>query len=370
VSSRAPAKPIAGPSPQWLILDMKEPILTIDGSEGEGGGQVLRSSLAMSLVTGRPFVIENIRAKRSKPGLMKQHLTAVNAAAEVSRAEVTGAAIGSARVEFRPGRVEPGNYAFSVGTAGSTTLVLQTVLPALLLAEGESSLILEGGTHNPFAPPLDFLTKAYLPLVNRMGPSVTVDPLYVRPGFYPAGGGKFSVHIRPSCQLGRLDVMERGEIRARRVTAMVANLPQHIGERECRVIAEETGWSPGCFLVEMVKHSRSPGNVVLIELESEHLTEVFVGFGKIGVRAEAVARRVLDEARAYLDAEVPVGKYLADQLLLPLGIGAHFGSGGGMFRTMSLSLHTTTHLDILHRFLDLDAQIEQNGPDDLVVRIG
>jgi RNA 3'-terminal phosphate cyclase (ATP) len=189
---------------------MKESILTIDGSQGEGGGQVLRSSLAMSLVTGRPFVIENIRAKRSKPGLMRQHLTAVNAATEVSHAEVTGAAIGSARLEFRPGKVESGNYGFSVGTAGSTTLVLQTVLPALLLAEGESNLILEGGTHNPFAPPLDFLTKSYLPLLNRMGPKVSVDRMSVRPGFYPAGGGRFAVRIQPARQLGRLEIMERG----------------------------------------------------------------------------------------------------------------------------------------------------------------
>jgi len=349
---------------------MTQSHLIIDGSQGEGGGQVLRSSLAMSLVTGRPFAIKNIRAGRKKPGLMRQHLTAVNAATKVSHAEVTGATIGSSRLEFRPIKVEPGDYKFSVGTAGSATLVLQTVLPALMLAEGESNLTLEGGTHNPFAPPLDFLTKAYLPFVRRMGPKVTVDPLYVRPGFYPAGGGSFRVNIQPSQQLGRLELLDRGEIRARRVTALVANLPQHIGERECRVIAEKTGWAESCFTVEMIEHSRGPGNVVLIELESEHVTEVFTGFGQVGVRAEAVAARALDDARAYLAAGVPVGRYLADQLLLPLGIGAHLGSGGGAFRTMSLSLHTTTHIDILHRFLDLDTKVEQNSRDDFVVRIG
>ena len=347
---------------------MAESLLTIDGSQGEGGGQVLRSSLAMSLVTGRPFVIENIRAGRKKPGLMRQHLTAVNAAAEISHAEATGAAIGSSRLEFRPGRVSPGNYAFSVGTAGSTTLVLQTVLPALLLAEAESKLTLEGGTHNPFSPPLNFLTKCYLPLLNRMGP--TVDTQLVRPGFYPAGGGQFIVRIQPARQLGRLEITERGEIHARHVRALVANLPRQIAERECRTIAQKTGWDEGCFAVDEVRGSRGPGNVVLIELESEHLTEVFTGFGQIGVRAEAVAMRVLDEARAYLAAGVPVGKYLADQLLLPLGIGAHFGSGGGVFRTMALSLHATTHLEILHRFLELDANVEQAGRDDFVVRIG
>ncbi|MHB8898423.1 MAG: RNA 3'-terminal phosphate cyclase [Thermoguttaceae bacterium] len=349
---------------------MSQSLLAIDGSQGEGGGQVLRSSLALSLVTGRPFVIDSIRAGRKKPGLMRQHLTAVHAATEVSRADVTGAAIGSTRLEFRPGPITPGNYTFRVGTAGSTTLVLQTVLPALMLASGESYLTLEGGTHNPFAPPLDFLTKAYLPLIGRMGPKVTVDPISVRPGFYPAGGGSFQVHIQPAGQLGPLEVMDRGEIRGRRVVALVASLPQHIGERECRTIAEKTGWPLSCFLTDMVVNSHGPGNVVLIELQSEHLTEVFAGFGQIGVRAEAVAIRALDEARAYMAAGVPVGKHLADQVLLPLGIGAHLGTGGGVFRTMALSMHATTHIEILHRFLDLDTKVEQNGRDDFIVRIG
>jgi len=347
---------------------MKQSILTIDGSQGEGGGQVLRSSLAMALVTGRPFVIENIRAGRKKPGLMRQHLTAVEAACKVSGAQVEGAAIGSARLEFRPGKVMAGDYAFRVGTAGSTTLVLQTVLPALLLADGESNLTLEGGTHNPFAPPWDFLAKSFLPLINRMGPCV--ETTLVRPGFYPAGGGQFTVRVQPARQLGRLELLERGEVRSRRVRAIVANLPLHIAERECRAIAKKTGWEDTCFSPEEVFDSRGPGNVVLIELECEHVTEIFSGFGQVGVRAEAVALRALDDARAYLAAGVPVGKYLADQLLLPLGIGAHFGSGGGSFRTMALSRHATTHLDMLHRFLDIDATVEQIGRDDIVVRIG
>ena len=182
-----------------------EMLITIDGSQGEGGGQVLRSSLALSLVLGRPFAIEKIRAGRKKPGLLQQHLTAVLAAADVGNAEVQGAALGSRRLEFRPGPVRSGNYAFRVGTAGSATLVLQTVLPALLSAEGESNLVLEGGTHNPMAPPVDFLVKAYLPLVNRLGPRV--DLQVVRPGFYPAGGGKFTVRVQPAKQLGRLELL-------------------------------------------------------------------------------------------------------------------------------------------------------------------
>ncbi|MGA2616366.1 MAG: RNA 3'-terminal phosphate cyclase [Thermoguttaceae bacterium] len=343
-------------------------IVTIDGSRGEGGGQVLRSSLALSLVTGRPFTIENIRAGRKKPGLLRQHLTAVLAAAEVGGADADGAALGSPRLVFRPGPIRSGNYSFRVGTAGSATLVLQTVLPALLLAEGESNLVLEGGTHNPMAPPVDFLEKAYLPLVNRLGPHVDVQ--LVRPGFYPAGGGEFTVRVQPAMKLGRLDLVDRGEITARRVRALVARLPRHIAERECRTIAQETGWDESSFSIDEVKGCRGPGNVVMIELEAEHVTEVFTAFGQLGVRAEDVAKEALRQAAEYLVAGVPVGKYLADQLMLPLGIGAYLSSDGGVFRTMDLSLHTSTHMEILRRFLEIDVQIEQCGPGDRLVRIG
>ncbi len=288
-------------------------------------------------------------------------------AAEVSGAEVERAALGSRRLVFRPGPVRAGDYAFRVGTAGSATLVLQTVLPALLLAEGESNLILEGGTHNPFAPPVDLLEKAYLPLVNRLGPQVEVR--LVRPGFYPAGGGKFTVRVQPTKQLGRLELVHRGQIVARRVRALVANLPRHIAERECRTIVRETGWNKS-FSIEEVKGSRGPGNVVMIELEAEHVTEVFTGFGQRGVPAEDVAMQALREAEEYLAADVPVGTHLADQLMLPLGIGAHLGSVGGMFRTMELSLHSTTHLEILRRFLEIDVQVDHEDHGNCVVRFG
>ena len=143
-------------------------LLKIDGSFGEGGGQILRSSLTLSIVTGTPFRIENIRAKRKKPGLMRQHLTAVRAAAEISRANVTGDEIGSTELTLAPGNVVGDDYAFSVGTAGSTTLVLQTILLPLALARKPSRIVIEGGTHNPLAPPFDFLEHAYVPLLNRM----------------------------------------------------------------------------------------------------------------------------------------------------------------------------------------------------------
>jgi RNA 3'-terminal phosphate cyclase (ATP) len=336
-------------------------MIQIDGSQGEGGGQIVRSSLALSLVTGIPVTIDRIRAARKRPGLARQHLTAVHAAREISGADVRGAEIGSSRLVFHPGAVRTGSFTFRIGTAGSTTLVLQTILPALMIADGASTVTLAGGTHNPLAPCFDFLAAAYLPLLRRMG--VQVQASLKRPGFYPAGGGEFTVSIHPGPQLERLELLERGEILARRVRAVVANLPRHIAERECRAIARKTGWDDSCFAVEEIRDPPGPGNVVTIHVRCEHVDELFTGFGQRGVRAETVAERTLDEARRYLDADVPVGPHLADQLLLPLGIGAHQGSGGGVFRTLSLTPHATTHVQVLQRFLDvrIDVQDEAGG---------
>lgn len=319
-------------------------LLRIDGASGEGGGQILRTALALALVTGRAFCIENIRARRPKPGLLRQHLTAVQAAASVSRAQVAGATLGSASLRFVPGEVMPGTYTFTIGTAGSTTLVLQTVLPALLLASGPSMLTLEGGTHNPFAPPFDFLVRTFLALVNRMGPQVSAT--LVRPGFYPAGGGQCTVTIVPTRTLSRLDLCTRGAIRAIQARALVANLPLSIAEREVAVIGQKLSWQGNWRQVESVPNSRGPGNIVTIDVASEHVTEVFTGFGERGVPAEAVATQAVEAARRYLAADVVVGEHLADQLLVPLAL-----ARGGTFTTLPLSCHTTTNIQVIQQFL-------------------
>ena len=327
-------------------------MLTIDGSFGEGGGQILRTALALSLVTAKAFRIENIRAGRKNPGLLRQHLTAVNAATEISRAEVMGAAIGSRELTFAPGSVVAGTYAFAVGTAGSTTLVLQTVLPALLVASGTSKVILEGGTHNPFAPPFDFLEKTFLPLVNRMGPRVAAE--LERPGFYPAGGGRMSVTIEPAAQLSRLELPARGEVRERRAKAVVANLPISIAERELRVIAEKLSWPREWMKAESVERSHGPGNVVTIEIECEQVTEVFTGFGERGLRSETVAEKAVQQARRYIASEAAAGEYLADQLLIPMAM-----AGIGSFTTLPLSRHATTNIEVIGRFLDVAIEASQ-----------
>ncbi|MGC4118346.1 MAG: RNA 3'-terminal phosphate cyclase [Myxococcales bacterium] len=205
-------------------------MIVIDGSQGEGGGQIVRTSLALSLVTGKAFRIEKVRAGRAKPGLMRQHLTAVEAAQAIGGAHVEGAAVRSGALTFTPGTVKPGSYTFSIGTAGSATLVLQTVLPALLRASGPSTLVLEGGTHNPLAPPFDFLARCFLPLVSSMGPRVTAT--LQQPGFYPAGGGRFTVEIAPAAKLAPLELVERGPIQRRLARALVAHLPPTIAHRE------------------------------------------------------------------------------------------------------------------------------------------
>ncbi|MBL8151104.1 MAG: RNA 3'-terminal phosphate cyclase [Blastocatellia bacterium] len=332
-------------------------MLTIDGSFGEGGGQILRTALGLSLITGTPFKIEKIRAKRSKPGLMRQHLTAVNAAAKVGAADVEGAAIGSQTLIFTPQNLLPGEYSFAVATAGSATLVLQTVLPALLSASASSKLTLEGGTHNPFAPPFDFLAKSFLPLINRMGPKITAS--LIRPGFYPAGGGRFVVEIEPVKSLSGFDLLQRGEIIAKRAKAMVASLPTIIAEKELKVIAHKMSWDSSCLHIEKIANSAGPGNIVTIELESENICEVFTGFGERGVKSEDVAEQVVKMARRYLVSGVPVGEYLTDQLLVPLAI-----AGEGSFVSIGLSRHSTTNIEIIKKFLGVTfaiSQLEKSG---------
>lgn len=319
-------------------------MITIDGSKGEGGGQVLRTSLALSLATGVPFRIEKIRAGRPKPGLMRQHLTAVQAAAAVGRARVAGAEPGSRELTFEPRGLEPGAYTFSVGTAGSATLVLQTILPPLLVASAPSTIALEGGTHNPWAPPFDFLARAFVPLVNRLGPRVSV--VLERAGFYPAGGGRFVAAIEPS-SIGALTLCERGEIVTRRVRGLVSNLSRGIAEREVRTALELLNWSADAGEVATVE-GPGPGNVLVVEIASEHAVEVCTGFGDVGVTSEAVARRAADEARRYLAANVPIGCHLADQVLPIMALGE-----GGVFRTMTLSQHARTNADIIREFVDV-----------------
>ena len=334
-------------------------MITIDGSAGEGGGQILRTSLALSLVTNQPFRIVNVRAGRKKPGLLRQHLTAVQAATKVGDAVTDGGVLGSTELVFRPEGIRAGEYCYAVGTAGSTTLVLQTVLPALMLADGPSRLTLQGGTHNPFAPPFDFLARTFLPLLARFGP--IVEPNLLRAGFYPAGGGKFEITVQPVTKLRPVELFARGADRGRRVVAHVAALPTSIAERAFDQVEKRMGWARSSF--EIVEHPPDcgPGFIVAAEVASEHLVETFSGFGERGVRAEQVADAVVDQVRHYLSSSAPVGEYLTDQLLLPLVL-----AGGGGFQSVGLSSHAKTNIEVIRKFLPVTIEttpVEAGGVD-------
>jgi len=345
-------------------------MLIIDGSQGEGGGQILRTSLALALVTGKAFRIERIRAGREKPGLLRQHLTAVLAASEVGGARIEGAKLGSSELTFVPrgsgaGRLAGGDYHFSIGTAGSTSLVLQTILPALALAENPSTVTLEGGTHNRNAPTFDFLARAYLPLVERMGVSVRAE--LARPGFYPAGGGSVSFHVEPVRELKPLELMTRGAIIRLHARAVVANLHRSIAEREISVVKHILDLDDSELKIESVNESHSAGNYISIEVECEHIREEFTGIGARGVMAEAVAEGAAVEAKRYLETEgAATGEHLADQLLLPLAL-----AGRGGFTTRApLSSHTTTNISTIKKFLDVDITVRSLDGGACVIEVG
>ena len=337
-------------------------LIEIDGSQGEGGGQILRTALALSIVSGRPFRIHSIRGRRSKPGLLRQHLTGVRAAAEISGARINGAELRSMELTFDPGPVRPGSYRFAVGTAGSANLVLQAILPPLMVASADSELVLEGGTHNDKAPPSDFISKVFAPLLAKMG--VELDVTLDRRGFYPAGGGKMIVRVKPATKLAPIELLDGGSVLNKRATAIVAHLPRKIGVRELDVVKKKLGWTDAECEVEEDRTSPGPGNVLMLEVAREHVTELVTGFGAKRVPAEKVADGAVDEMRRYLASRVPVGEHLADQLLIPLAL-----AGGGAFRTGPLTEHSQTNIDVVKRFVDVDISVEHTSRADATVRV-
>jgi RNA 3'-terminal phosphate cyclase (ATP) len=326
---------------QWIELD---------GSNGEGGGQVLRSALALAMITQTPFRIERIRAKRSKPGLLRQHLTAVQAAATICGAKVEGAELGSTALSFEPGPVRAGDYRFAIGTAGSAGLVLQTVLPALWFADGTSTVSVSGGTHNKAAPPGDFLAKVWQPLLARMG--IDQDIKLERHGFYPAGGGMLAARVAPVDQLKRIELVDRGARRTVQATALVASVPGGVARREIDRVAAQLVCDDR--RVQELPASHGPGNVLLIEVEHDHVTELFSGFGERGLSAEAVADGAATEARHYLESDAAVGEHLADQLLLPMAL-----AGGGVFTAVTASSHLRTNIEVIEKFLPVEIAVSE-----------
>ncbi len=323
-------------------------MIELDGSQGEGGGQILRTALSLSMITGTPFRIERIRAGRAKPGLLRQHLTAVNAAAAICGAEVSGAELGARQLVFHPGVIRAGDYRFAIGSAGSATLVLQTVLPALWHAAGPSTVAVSGGTHKSAAPPADFLQVAWLPLLARMGAEMRLDLL--RHGFYPAGGGELVARVAPCPVLRPLWLADRGTLQQASAKAVFAGLPAEIAKRELAVLEASLTAGLGGLETELLglPAREGPGNVVMVRLAYAGLTELFTAFGEKGVAAEQVASRLAQGVLAHQASGATVGEYLADQLLLPIAL-----AGGGGFSVAALSSHLHTNIAVIERFLPL-----------------
>lgn len=335
-----------------MVMDWVE----IDGAMGEGGGQVLRTSLALAALTGRAIRITNIRANRKKGGLLRQHLTAVNAVAAVSHACVSGAHLGSTELEFEPRGLSHGHYHFNVGTAGSTALVLHALVPALLRTPGQSRILLEGGTDAKAAPPSDYMGHVWAPLMRKLGVELHYE--VERRGYYPNGGGKVVCTIEVPERLNRLELLERGETLERFATARVSALPMEIANREILTLGAELGLSKHELRAEQENTPRGPGNVVSLRWRCAHSVEVFTSFGERKRPAEHVAKDAAIEALRWFEADVPVGEHQADQLVLLMAI-----ARGGVFRTLSPSLHTRTQIELIPRFLPvgIEASVEPGG---------
>lgn len=332
--------------------------IKIDGSQGEGGGQILRTSLSLSMITGRPLHVVNIRAGRSKPGLLRQHLACVKAAQEITGAEVVGASLRSEEITFVPGAIRAGQYTFSVGTAGSTTLIFQTILPALLMANAESEVYFEGGTHNGMAPSFDFIAHSFLPALKKMG--IEIEAKLERYGFFPSGGGRWYARIPALQNIKPLSLTNRGELEKTLAVATSAKLPEHITERELERCGKKMGWSQECLQQNLVQ-SVGPGNIVSLRLAFAGVQECFEVVGEKSTSAERVTGLALKDMNRYLNSKACVGEHLADQLLLPMILASIACGKGGEFTTIEPSLHTTTNIDVIRQILGRNIRCEEES---------
>ena len=329
-------------------------MVEIDGSFGEGGGQILRTSLSLSCLTGKPFRIFNIRKNRRKPGLQPQHLTSVRAAKLVSGAETKGDEIGSSNLVFEPSGCRPGEYAIDIGTAGSTSLVLQTVVPALLFAGGESEITLTGGTHVPMSPPFGYLAEVYGPALRRLGLDVRFG--IEKYGFYPKGGGKVQAHVRPAEGVRPLVAIDRGGLIRLTGISAVGNLPESIARRQKDALTETLRTASNIEADIRVESVPTPGTGTFVFLLAEYEGAV-AGFSSVGVRGKRAEVVGAEAARQFLDyheSGAALDKHLADQLAVFLSM----ADGVSSFTTESISQHLLTNLETVRKFHEYAYEIE------------
>lgn len=334
---------------------MNKEMKIIDGALGEGGGQILRSTLALSMCTGTPVRVENIRAGRRKSGLLRQHLACVRASKEICNANVSGDELGSAVVEFRPGKIQSGSYAFAIGSAGSTSLLFQTVLPALLVADKESTVSFSGGTHNDLAPSFDFIKQCFIPAIETINLKVSAE--IESYGFMPNGGGKWIATIKPISGMGVLDMCSVGEFGNRQAVVTQSGVSKSVAERELGRVKKKLQWPDEVFRINQVE-SIGPGNVISLRVSDGTHHEVVDVVGAKNVSAERVAGRAIARIKRYLNSGAAVGEYLCDQLLLPLALG-----NGGSFTTVKPSLHTQTNIQVIKEFIDCSISVTEIDED-------
>ena len=326
--------------------------IEIDGRMGEGGGQILRTGLTLALLQGRPLSIRNIRHKRPKPGLLRQHLTCVQAAQAISQGTTRGAQLRSETLAFEPGPVQGGEYHFDVGSSGSTTLVFQTVLLPLLQTNEASTLHFTGGTHNPWAPPLTFVEEVFLPLLRQMGANVSIET--GRWGYHPAGGGQWTAHIRPST-LSPVTLLDRPALTDSRVTAYISNIRLDVAKRELaryRELDPATGSQTGIAHPEAL----CAGNLLSHTLDFGDFKAQFSQLGQHRVRAETIAERLAQQVTDYLSHPVTLCEHLTDQIMLPMLV-----AGGGSFSTRSLSLHASTNRDLIEQITGQTIRLQEEA---------
>ena len=343
----------------------------VDGSMGEGGGQILRTSLALACITGRNLHIENIRAARRKPGLAKQHLSCVLAASEICGGQCKGAALGSQVLDFQPDPIRGGDFSFEIGSAGSASLVIQTILPALFLADKPSTVTVTGGTHNPWAPPFDFLAETFLPAIRTAG--FDADCKLEKYGFFPAGGGKIALDVRPRHRIPNQTInlcesAEQIQIQARIYTA---KLSAHIAQRQKKLLSQSKLKFQSIEHIE-VTDSDGPGNCIMIRLVAASSgnpsgtpcgawgwpsrTTIFTAFGQRGKPSEKVVGEVVSLVEDFLSSTAAVDRFSADQLLIYMAI-----SKSGCYTTNNLTTHLTTNIETIKKFLPVNFTIEHQN---------
>jgi RNA 3'-terminal phosphate cyclase (ATP) len=330
---------------------MSSQSITIDGSAGEGGGQVLRTSLALSMLTGKPIEIVNIRSRRRNPGLQAQHVESVRAAQRVTAADLQGDHIGSGYIRFSPGKVKGGKHEIRIGTAGSTSLVLHTIYLPLSFAEEDSDILITGGTHVPWSPTFDFLKNCWLYFADLLG--LKIDLTLNRAGLYPQGGGEIHVRVSHVPRLLPVNITERGNLEKIRIYSAHTNLTDEVAQRQARQSVKLVGHlcSTETEVTELPSLSRSTAFSVTGIFRNTRCC--YTSLGERGKRAEVVAEEACNQFFEFMKTGATIDEYMADQIVLPLS----FATGMSVLLVSKVTNHLLTNIATIQKFVDVDINL-------------